>query len=114
MWTRLRRATASASSRSRGARSVSPGRTTSRLRDTDWGGGEARIGKEEGRAIDPIAAQVAPVLEARWDELEGDAELEQLRLVALQLPLRRLASAAVVVRERLAQLGERDRLGRLE
>src|SRR5713101_8723419 len=77
-------------------------------------GGEARVGQEERGAIDAVPAQLAPVFQAGWHELERHSELQELRLVALQLALGGLAPASVVVGESLAQIGERHRLRRVE
>ena len=75
-------------------------------------GSETRIRQEVGAAIDPVSAEVALV--AGRHELDGHPQLEQFGLVALELALRGLARAAVVVGERFAQLGEGDRLARAE
>ena len=75
---------------------------------------ESRSGQEVGAPIDAISADVAAVLVLRRHEFDGHPQLKQLCLVALELALRRLARAAVIVGKRFAQLGEGDRLARAE
>src|SRR5207302_2245013 len=77
-------------------------------------GQELRVGKEEGLAVDPIPAQLALLDLARLEVFDGHTQLQELRLVALQLSLSRGARAAVLLGKELAQLGERDRLARIE
>src|SRR5882672_7619776 len=77
-------------------------------------GEQPGIGEEERLPVDAVAAQLALVELLRLDVLDGHPQLQQLRLVALQLPLRRPARPPVLFREELAQLGKRDRLPRVE
>jgi hypothetical protein len=75
---------------------------------------EARVGQEIRVAIDAISAQLALVEALRLHVFDRNAQLEELRLVALQLALGVGARPAVLVGEQLAQLGERHRLARVE
>ena len=77
-------------------------------------GQELRIGKEELLAIDAISAQLALVEPARLQVFDRHTELQQLRLVALQLALGGGAGPAVLLGKQLAELGERDGLARIE
>src|SRR6267143_1122954 len=77
-------------------------------------GEQPGIGEEERLPVDAVAAQLALVELLRLDVLDGHPQLQQLRLVALQLPLRRSARPSVLVREQLAQLRKRHRRPRVE
>ncbi len=75
---------------------------------------QLRIGEEERLAIDAVPAQLPLVELLRLHVLDGNAQLEQVRLVPLELPLRRHPRPAVFVGEQIAQLREGDRLPRVE
>jgi len=84
------------------------GRAPRPLRATAWRSGRktpsGRSGTRPARARQPLRREV----------FDGDAELQQLGLVAIQLPLGGELVAAVLVGKDRAQVGERDGLARIE